>query len=207
MKNVRHITILYLVIVTLIAILIYTNCQSRYDDVVIVETPEIKGTLLDTIPEEKIRDSIFIYELLDTIVKYNNPIDTVYITKFIKMNEREQEIEYADAIKYRTYEDTISNDTLSLKYVANTQGRLLDIQFDYTIKPQVFNVPATSKNQGNIYGGFGMRSTTTLENLTPTLSIGYRNSNNHITTISYGNDFNNNKSISVSYMFPLFNTK
>ena len=207
MKHVRHIVILYLVIATLIAIAIYTNYQRRNSEVVIVETPEIQGVLLDTIPEEKVLDSIFIYELRDTIVKYSNPVDTVYIAKFIQMNEREKEVEYAEAIKYRTYENIINNDTLSLKYVANTQGKLLDIQFDYKIKPQVFSVPVVSKNQGNVYGGFGMRSTTNLENLTPTLSLGYRNSHNHITTVSYGNDFNNNKSISVSYMFPLFNTK
>ena len=84
MKTVRHIVILYLVIATLIAIAIYSNYQRRHSEVVIVETPEVTGILLDTIPEEKVQDSIFIYELRDTIVKYSNPIDTVYITKFIK---------------------------------------------------------------------------------------------------------------------------
>lgn len=207
MRRLRHILILYSVIIALVTALMYNACTNAKRTSIEVEIPEIEGVLKDESPLEVEKDSIFIYELRDTIVKYTNPIDTVYITKYLEMTSEEQEVAYADAVKYRTYESIVEDDTLSLSYTANTQGKLLDIKFDYRIKPRSLNIPVNSTNVSSLYGGFGMKSTTSLDNLTPTVSLGYRNKNNNITTITYGDDFNGDKSIHVSHMFHLFNIK
>lgn len=198
----KYIHILHIVLVLLITtiIIMCTNYYNKPDTIVI---PEEKGILIDSIPREVLRDSIFVYQLRDTIIKYNRPLDTVYIEKFIKAPDDKKVEKYIEAIAERTYNNVVEDSLLRIDYTANTQGRLLDIKFDYTIKPVTISVPKTKESVFSAYAGVGLKTTSSLESLTPTLQLGIQDKNGNMFVGSVSSD----KTIQAGYMFRIINIK
>ena len=198
----KYIHVLHIVLVLLITTIIVmcTNYYNKPDTIVI---PEKKGILIDSIPREVLRDSIFVYQLRDTIIKYNRPLDTVYIEKFIKAPADKKTEIYIEAIAERTYKNVVEDSLLRIDYTANTQGKLLDIKFDYTIKPVTISVPKTKESVFSAYAGVGLKTTTSLESLTPTLQLGIQGKNGNMFVGSVSSD----KTIQAGYMFRIINIK
>lgn len=198
----KYIHVLHIVLVLLVTTIIVmcTNYYNKPDTIVI---PEKKGILIDSIPREVLRDSIFVYQLRDTIIKYNRPLDTVYIEKFVKAPVDKKTEIYIEAIAERTYKNVVEDSLLRIDYTANTQGKLLDIKFDYTIKPAIIDVPKTKESVFSAYAGVGLKTTSSLESLTPTLQLGIQDKNGNMFVGSISSD----KTIQAGYMFRIINIK
>lgn len=203
MKLNKRTIILYIIALASLSFFALKTCKKVIDDTYEIELPEKKGSLVDNMPEESIRDSIFIYKIRDTIVKYNNPIDTVFITKYITASEPEREKMFLDAVQNRTYKNSVEDDTLKITYTATTQGYLKDIKFDYTVKPQYISVPVKRKTQ--FLGGFGLEATRHINDVTPRAILGVRDKKGRIYTVGYGRNLHGQESWSVGFMTPLFN--
>ena len=184
MGNLKHIGTLYIIIVMLLSCIMIMNCnKSKKLDTITI--PEKKGMLLDSLPKEIERDSIFVYQLKDTIIKYTNPIDTVYITKFIKADNPGKIEQYIDAIAEREYSNTVEDSLVKINYHAFTQGRLKDIKLNYTIKESVITLPKPKTNKFSLYLGGGLETK----------------------GIIYGSYGIESKSVQVGYMFNVLNIK
>lgn len=188
MGNLKHIGTLYIIIIMLLSCIIITDCnKSKKSDIITI--PEKTGMLLDSLPKEIKRDT--------------NPVDTVYITKFIKADSTGKIEQYIDAIAEREYSNTVEDSLIKINYHAFTQGRLKDIKFDYTIKPVTINVPKTKESVFSIYAGVGLKTTYSLESLTPTLQLGIQGKNGNMFVGSISSD----KTIQAGYVFRIINIK
>lgn len=202
MRDLKHIGILYIVICLLISTIIIMCCSGDKQKNKIV-IPEKIGKLEDTLPKEQLKDSIFVYKLRDTIIKYNRPIDTVYITEYLKADPIVRTEKYIEAVAKRTYKNVVEDSLLKLDYTANTEGKLLNIKFDYTIKPLIVKLPKPKESVFTLYGGAGLKTTTDLNELTPVGIIGIQNKKGTIIYGQYGSD----KSVQVGAMIKVFDIK
>lgn len=202
MRDLKHIGILYIVICLLISTIIIMCCsgENQKDTITI---PEKVGKLEDKLPKEQLSDSIFVYKLRDTIIKYNRPIDTVYITEYLKADPIVRTEKYIEAVAKRTYKNVVEDSLLKLDYTANTEGKLLNIKFDYTIKPLIVKLPKPKESVFTLYGGAGLKTTTDLNELTPVGIIGIQNKKGTIIYGQYGSD----KSVQVGAMIKVFDIK
>ena len=202
MRDLKHIGILYIVICLLISTIIIMCCsgENQKDTITV---PEKVGKLEDKLPKEQLKDSIFVYKLRDTIIKYNRPVDTVYIEKFIKADPTTKVEKYIEAVAKRTYKNAVEDSLLRLDYTANTEGKLLDIKFDYVLKPSIINLPKPKESVFTLYGGAGLKTTTNLNELTPVGIIGIQNKKGNIIYGQYGSD----KSIQAGVMIKVFDIK
>lgn len=199
----KHIWILYLVIILLLVTLFLSHCNRKPKRPDVIEIPAIEGVLSDSLPKEVIKDSVFIYRLRDTIIKYNRPIDTVYIKEFIKAPVEKKIEKYMEATAKREYKDTVEDEDIKLDYTANTEGKLIDIKFDYTIKPRTIEIPKPKEPVFTLYGGAGFKTTTTLESVTPTFSVGVAGKKGNIYQVQYGTD----GSVQAGVMLKIFDIK
>lgn len=202
MKGLKHIGILYIAIGLLISTIFIMRCSGdKQKDKIII--PEKNGKLEDLHPNEVMTDSIFIYELRDTIFKYHKPLDTVYITEYLKADPIIRTEKYIEAIAQRTYKNVIEDSLLKVDYTAKTEGKLLDLKLDYTIKPLIVKQPKPKESVFTLYGGAGLKTTTDLNSLTPVGTIGIQNKKGTIIYAQYGAD----KSVQVGAMIKVFDIK
>ncbi len=201
--NTKHISALYIVIALLMSTICVMQCSDDVKQPDKIVIPEEKGVLKDKDPKEVISDSIFIYKLRDTIIKYNRPVDTVYIKEYIKAPEHERTKKYIEAIAKRQYKDTVEDDRLRIHYTANTQGLLDDIEFDYLIKEREMSIPAPKKSVFAVYGGADLKTTTKFDEVTPVGILGFQNKKGTIIYGQYGLD----GSIQAGVMYRLLDIK
>lgn len=202
MKNLKHVGILYIAIGLLLSTIFIMRCSGdKQKDKIII--PEKNGELEDLHPKEVMRDSIFVYKLRDTIIKYNRPLDTIYITEYLKSDPIIRTEKYIEAVAKRTYTNVIEDSLLRLNYTAQTEGKLLDLKVDYKIKSSIVEHPKPKESVFTLYGGAGLKTTTDLNSLTPVGMIGIQNKKGTIIYAQYGSD----KSVQVGAMIKVFDIK
>lgn len=200
MENSRHLCTLYLVIAILTATIFVMKCSGEKVREKI-KTESVKGSFEDKAPEAIKSDSTYQYSMRDTIIKYYHPVDTVYLERFTKADEVAKTEMYAEAVGKRRYKDTLDNKDIVINYDLNTKGELLDIKFDYEIKPYLVDKP--KEPVFSMYGGASLQNTKTLDKFEAFGNVGFQNKQGDIYTVGYGTK----NTIQVGYMKKLFTIK
>lgn len=206
MNHVKHIGTLYIVIVLLLSTIVIMQCSGRKksDDVIDIVIPEVIGTLTDSLPKEDKIDTTYFYKFKDTIIKYYNPVDTVYIKEYIKAPDNRRAEMYADAVAKRTYTNTVEDSIIAIEYKAETQGRLKSIDLNYKIKERTYTIPKQPVEKFSLYLGGGLETTTTLDKLELNPKIGMQFNDKGLFYAQYGVD---TKSIQFGYVHKLISIK
>ena len=181
---------------------------------VTVKTPEVKGhfdspqvltpqsTTLKTVI--KWRDTVI------TIPQVNQELMEKYLalqneTDLVKKENSQLKL-YSDAITINDYETPFEDDNVKIVIKAKTQGKLLDIKPDYTIKSKSLTVPVDiPKPPERIFSlnaGLQLSSTKDLSKFDPAVKLDLIGKKN-ILSASYSKD----GYISVGYTIPLFSIK
>lgn len=132
--------IIYALIAIIVILLMINNCRGKRT--VKVSTPEVKGTLHDTI---KVTYTKIIP--VEKIVVKNVPYEVV---KEVKVNGETVFVHEIDTIRTQAFTKSLEDDKLKLTASGVVTGEINDIKFDYTIKPQTLEIPAERKKRFGI---------------------------------------------------------
>lgn len=206
MKQVKHIGTLYLIIMLLLSTIIIMQCSGRKksNDAIDITIPEITGTLTDTLPKEDKMDTTYLYKFKDTLIKYYNPVDTVYIEKYIKSSDNKKVDLYADAIATRKYKNTVEDSIISIEYQAETQGRLNSINLNYKIKERTYTIPKQPEEKFSLYLGGGLKTNKDLDKLEFSPKVGVQVNDKGLFYAEYGID---SKTIQLGYVYKITSIK
>jgi len=115
--------------------------------------------------------------------------------------------QYTEAIRINNYETVFDNKDVKLTIRAKTEGKLLELIPEYTIKK--FDtlvsaiVPKPKEKVFSLNIGAGLNTTKTFDKLEPTVNVDLVNKKGSILKASYGTE----GTISVGYTFTLFSVK
>lgn len=135
---------------------------SRKNDTKIINVPVKVPAKSGSFESPKILVPIDTKEVSKIILKdttiYIPTVNEDLLDEYLKTKEeRDKLLLYADAIKINNYETKFDNKDISLTIKSKTEGKLLEIKPEYTIKEQELNIPVkvpiTRDNFGFLIGG------------------------------------------------------
>lgn len=213
MKELSHRIILYVTIVSLIAIIfMQRSCApqiEKYNSRQEVVVPKKEGDFskpVTIIKRSVIRKDSIIWK--DKIIKTENPINKKLAEDYIKAQKERDSLKalnlYLKAIEEKEETYVFNNKDLKLEIDTKTRGSILSIKPKYEIKEREQVVPVKQKEtKFALYTGASLEYITSLEKLTPKASIGIQNSKGSILSVEMGLD----KSVQIGYSVRLINIK
>lgn len=186
-----------------------TDCKTEIIDIPIV-IPEKSGefskadsTVLVPIQTKEV--SKIIYN--DSII-YVPTVNQELVDKYLQTKEELDKLKlYTDAVKINSYETLFDNKDLKLTIKSKTEGKLLELKPEYTIKEQSLNIPViVPKPKEKVFSlniGAGLTTTKQLDKLDPSVHLDLVNKKGSILSTSYSVD----GVIGIKYSIPLFSIK
>lgn len=203
----RNIKIIISVVILLIIMFFVGKCSSKPDTIIkTITLPTIKGksdTIYKPVNNTKIIEKSYIYR--DSVIIHDKEFNKEMIDKFIKLNSEYDKIKaYIKSTEINTYqipiEDSIIKSTINVK----VRGELVSLQRDYQIKERKVDVEVkVPKTVFKMNAGVGLRTTTDLNELVPTINIILTNYKGNHLMFEAGLD----KSIQVGVSLKLFEIK
>ena len=178
-----------LIIVLIAYIAIQKGCEPSKPDVVTVTTPAVSGsseTIYKPVPLPQPYPVYKYVTLKGDTIKVENPVNESLL-QFYLANQSKRDSLYSDAIGEREYNIPVEDSLLITNNYIKAQGKVLEFQQTYTIKPRKISVTVPS-NRFSLHGGFEVGNTIQLDNFAVKGNIGMRFGNGQI---SLGYDTNN----------------
>lgn len=213
MTEFKHKLILYSTIVFLVVfIFIQRSCTAQTIQNTTkqkVWTKEKKGefpSVTAIIKESNKKDSI-VYR--NKVVKTENPFNKKLAEDFIASQKENDSLKalklYLNAIEEKEKTYTFDNKDVTIEVYTKTRGDILKITPKYTLKSVEHEVEVLQKETVfAAFAGVGLETTTTLERLTPEVSVGFQNKKGTVLLFKYGIT---DKSVGVSYIHRFINIK
>lgn len=204
-----------MLIIFSVFILMFVSYQfgrcSKKPIVVIKEVmiPQIEGSSeLIVDPEPLISDikKSIIYK--DSIITHDKEFDDEMVLKFAGLTSEYDKLKtYISAIENNVYSIPIDNEFYSTNNHFTIQGKLIDFKQDFIIKERKvtidIEVPKHKERIFSIYAGGGLKTTTSLDGLEPTMNLILQSKNGNLIGVQYGLD----DSIFLSYSKRIFEYK
>ena len=192
--------------VFLISMLFFRGCDStpQIAEKIKVVTKEIKGeTIIKTnivhVPiTKKVRDTSgtgFYVSQIDKLFEENNRMQL----EFQQMDSLQQTQAYAKAIEINAINETFDDEYIKATVSGEVFGKVKQMLFDYTIKPQTLIVDAP-KLKNKYFLGFGVSNNIQFNAPLFNASIGIENKKSNILSIG----FDSEKRIGLNYFKKLF---
>lgn len=122
-------------------------------------------------------------------------------------SELERLKSYTNAIAINEYENVFDNDDVKIIVKAKTEGKLLELKPEYTIKPQTvttnIDIPKPKERVFSMNIGAGINTTKQLDKLDPSIHLDLVNKKGNILSASYSVD----GVVGIKYSVNLFNIK
>lgn len=203
MKNINIKELLKYLIIFILILIIYLQRSCTNKNVVVVKTPELKGSFNTVKPKEIPSKTKYVYVTLKgKTINLTNPVNDSLVKAYEKSQDSICKLQlYIDVVSEREYLTEYNNDTINLKVYSKTQGVLLSQKPSYVIKSRTVDVPIKAKEQKfATYLGVDIFDNRSFNNFGVKASLGFQNKNKDILTIAY----DTRQNIYLGYSIKLF---
>jgi hypothetical protein len=201
----------YLLIVVII-ILLYKQCNQQPQLVTKIVTKEVKGkfqevkpihdTILITRTLTNSKEDKFLQGQIEQLIKENKGL-TEY---FNEASDSVRLLMYERAVELKSFAHTFENDTIKATTSGIVQGEVKSIKLDYTIKPQTIEIPKPKEKVFSLLAGGGFGIDTELRQPIYKANLGFQNKKGNVYFASFqrigSNDF-----ITAEINFNIFSIK
>ena len=167
-----------------------------------VTIPELSGKspiIINPKPLIQFKDSL-VYK--DSLIITENPFNKDLADKYINLeSETERLKEYIKSIEVRKYKIPFENDTIKIIGNVEVQGELKSLNYDWTIKQKILDIPIEIKKPTmNLLLGGSVSNSIELDKFNFNANVGIQRKNGDLILGSYGLL---DKSIQVGYLINL----
>jgi hypothetical protein len=201
----KHLSILYLVILLLLVSFLVQRCHFEGKSTQTVVIPETSASLEKRTPVEVEYDTVFsrTIEYNNKTVMVQNPVNMTMVENYIRAKDSIEQLKaFLLAVQIRKYKEEWEDDNLKLTIEAETTGSLNWVKPNYTIKEKKIEVNVKETVLAGFIGG-GIKTNTSLNELSPTINLGVQNKKGSIYSLQYGLD----QSVQLNYSKRIFNIK
>ena len=199
-SNIKYIIIG--IIILIISFFIGRWISPTETEIVKVTIPELSGKspiIINPKPLIQFKDSL-IYK--DSLIITENPFNKDLADKYINLeSETERLKEYIKSIEVRKYKVPFENDTIKIVGDVEVQGELKSLNYDWTIKQKILDIPIEIKKPTmNLLFGGSVSNSIELDKFNINANLGLQRKNGDLILGSYGIL---DKSIQVGYLINL----
>ena len=199
-SNIKYIIIGILVLISCFFIGRWTSPKDI--KTVTITIPAKKGLspiIMNPKPLIQFKDSL-IYQ--DSLIYTENPFNKELADKYSKLeSEKDKLIAYLNTIQIRKYKVPFENDSIKIIGNIEVQGELKSLNYDWTIKQKILDIPIEIKKPTmNLLLGGSVSNTIKLDKFNFNANLGIQRKNGDLILGSYGVF---DKSIQVGYLVNL----
>ena len=166
-------------------------------DVITVTTPAVSGsskTIYEPVPVPQPYPVYKYTTIQGDTIKVENPVNEELLNYYLANQEKRDSL-YTDAIGIREYNIPVEDSLLLTNNYIKAQGKVLEFQQTYTIKPRKIDVPVPA-NKFSLLGGFEFGNTITLDRFAGKANLSAKIGNGQI---NLGYDTNNTAWLGYSW--------